>query len=150
ILAIPVVVRRTWIDLVAQVTVGRIAFGFVVKPLADLVHQDQVLPILHVEAGGTHERKNRTFNLPHDVIILRGEGTLGANGGTVFQGLIDQTPQGGPNCHGGELTTGILITIRFTSDLDHRGHPRVEHAAKVYVTGAASGGDDDRLGRAEI
>src|SRR5262245_52406647 len=117
ILAIPVVVGRTWIDLVAQVTVGRIASGLVVESFADLVHQDQILPILYVEAGGTYEWKNRAFNLPHDVIILRGEGTLGANGGTVFQGLIDQTPQGGPDCHGGELTTGILITIRFTPDL---------------------------------
>src|SRR5262245_11208595 len=93
VLAIAIVVWRTRINLVTKITVGRIAFGFVVKPFADLVHQDQVLPILHVEAGGTHERKDRTFKLPHDIIILRSKGTLGANGGAVLQGLIDQTPQ---------------------------------------------------------
>src|SRR5262249_40087765 len=148
--AVAIVIWRIGVDLVSKITVGRIAFGLVVKSFADLVHQDQILPILYVEAGGTYERKDRALKLPHDVIILRGEGTLGANGGAVLQGLIDQTPQGSPDRHGGKLTTGVLITIRFAADLDHRGHPRVEHTAKVYVAGTASGGDDNRFGRAEI
>src|SRR5262249_22075231 len=150
VLAIAIVVWRTRIDLATQVTMRRIALGLVVEPLADLVHQDQILPILYVEAGGAHERKDRALNLPHDVIILRGESALGANGGAVLQGLIDQTPQRGPDRHGGELATGVLITIRFAPDLDHRGHPRIEHAAKVYIAGTASSGDDNRFGRAEI
>ena len=75
------------------VAVGRIPLGLVIKSLADLVHQNYVLPILHVETGGTDERKNRALSLPHDVIILRREGTLGSNGRAVLQSLVDETPK---------------------------------------------------------
>ena len=33
----------------------------------------------------------------------------------------------------GELAAGVLITIRFAADLDHRRQARVKHAAKIEL-----------------
>ncbi len=150
ILRVSVVVRCVRCDLAAQIAVGNIAFGLVVKPLANLVHQDHILPVLHIEACGAHKRKNRALQLPCRIIVFRRERPLRAHRRAVFQRLIGQTPKRSAHAHGGELAACVLIAVRFTTDLYDRSEPRIEHATKMNITGAAAGSDNHAFARPQL
>src|SRR5262245_59144449 len=92
ILVIAVVVGRVGLDFVVYIAVWVIPFGLIVESLANLIDQDQILPVLHVQAGGSDERENRGFKLPRHVIVFRGERALGANVIAVFKNLVRESP----------------------------------------------------------
>ena len=132
-----------------EIAVRNVALGLVVKSFAHLVDENQILPILHIEAGSAHQRKNRALQFPGRVIVFGRERALGAHGRAVFQSLVGKTPQRSADRHRRELAAGVLKSIGLAADLEHRSQARIEHAAKIYIAGTAAGGDNHRFTRAQ-
>ena len=57
-----------------------------------------------------------------------------------FAGLVEQPPQRGADRHRRELAAGVLIGLRHAGEAAiFLGQARIEHAAKIDVTGRSAG-----------
>src|SRR5262245_57619481 len=92
ILVIAVVVGRVGFDFIVHIAVGVIPFGLIVESLANLIDQDQILPVLHVQAGGADQGENRGFKIPGHIVVVLDDRALSANVITVFKNLVRKSP----------------------------------------------------------
>jgi len=131
VLVVAVIVRCVGFNILVDVAVRIVALGLVVKTLADLIDQNQVVPILDAQSDRLHQREDGTLQLPGHVIPLGRQHPLGADIVAVFQGLVHQSPQRSADRHGRELTAGVLITVGLAGNRQHFGQARIEHAAEI-------------------
>src|SRR3989338_7922109 len=137
-------------DVVIPVSSRVITFRLIIESLTHLVYEDYVLPIPDTKAGSADEREYGAGQLPREIIVLTANRSLSSNSIAVFESLVRQTPERCPDCHGCELSAGILKGIGFTGNLVHLGQPGVEHSAEVHIAGTAACGDDDAPGRTDV
>ncbi len=123
------------------------AVDLVPEPLAILVDEDEVLPILDRQAGRACLLEHRAVGLVDERAIPPAAADVArlGDGGAAVTGLAGGCPQRGAELHGGELAVGALMHPRLAGLLILLGQPRIEHAAEVHVAGMAAGGDDDSL-----
>ena len=146
---IAVITRPVGVELIVQIAVRVIAFGLVIKALAELVHQDEVVPVLDLESRRRARAGGGGVDIPGEIVVPRAQGALRSDAIAIFQNLVPQTPERGANRHGGQLTTGVLERIGLAGCLIDLGQAGIEHAPEVDVAGAATGGHNHRFGGAD-
>jgi hypothetical protein len=97
---ITVIPSPVGVELIVQIAVRVIAFGLVVKTLTQLVHQNEILPVLDLQAGGTHEREDGGMDIPDEIVVPCAQGSLCSDAIAIFQNLVPQAPERGANRHG--------------------------------------------------
>ena len=135
ILDLPVVIR-------CEVTVG-----FVEEALSKHVDGNDVLPIVHLQAGGAGLMEDGTARLPVTaIIILVADGDRVLSVQAKLASLVIEAPQRGANCHRCDLTRRVLIGPGHTREAAiFRSQSWVELAAEFNVAGVATSRDDHRL-----
>ena len=146
VLRISVIAIAVVLDLLVVIRC-EVTFCFVEEALSEHVDGDDVLPVLHLKAGGASLMEDGTARLPVTaVIILVADGEGLGQVQAEFASLVIEAPQRSANGHRGDLTGRILIGPGHAREAAiFRGQAWVELAAEFDVAGMAASRDDHRL-----
>src|SRR5438309_4233507 len=137
-----------------MVIIGRVlACGLVVEPHTSLVDEDYALVVAHGKTDCAHEMKYRTPRLPLQisVAILGADPTCLGKAIAEFPDLVVRAPQRSAYRDAGQLSAAVLEGIGLAGHaVVFLGQPDVKHSPKVHVAAGASGGEDNRLPRADV
>src|SRR5262245_29956775 len=91
------------------------AIDLVPEALADLVHEDDVLPVFYREAGCARQLKHRAVGLVDERAVAPAAADVArlGDGGAAVAGLAGGCPKRGADVHGGELAVSALMHPRL-------------------------------------
>src|SRR6185369_1538481 len=84
------------------------AIDLVPEPLAGLVHEDDVLPVFHREAGCARQVEHRAVGLVNERAVAPAAADVAClgDGGAAIASLAGGGPERAADIHGGELAVG--------------------------------------------